>query len=63
MYLHWLISFPNGGHGSMVAHRNWACELAVGGWVSGWMEASTDLGQTPEGRLKREAATDQVYSG
>lgn len=24
MYLHWLISFPNGRHGSMAAHRNWA---------------------------------------
>lgn len=35
MYLHCLISFPNGRHGSLAARRNWACGTAEG-WVGGW---------------------------
>lgn len=58
MYLHWLISFPNGRHGSIAAHRNWACGLAVGGW-----EDSRELGTDPEERLEREVPFDKVYSG
>lgn len=43
----------------MAAHRNWACGLAVGGWVEG----STELGTDAEERLEREVPIDKVYSG
>lgn len=43
----------------MAARRNWACGLAVGGWVEGSAELWTD----PEERLGREVSTDKVHFG
>lgn len=63
MYLHWLISFPNGRHGSVAARRGGACGWCVGWWGGGGGGGSTEPGADPEERLEGDAPIDQVDSG
>lgn len=59
MYLHWLISFPNGRHGSVAAEAGPVG--GVGGGVDGW--GGVGAGTDPEERLEGDAPIDQVDSG